>query len=124
MELMLRGNGGVKEAVSGTRVNEGVDQNSQKEIGGNRDCKGVQVVKSRWVESWLCWCTSEFNAVLSWCRDKRTAHGFSDSEPDLALEVLSMMVVEQPLAAEEVAFEQSFTTCLPFSQKRHRFWSK
>ena len=34
---MLRGNGGVEETVSGTGVNEGVDQSSPKEIGGNGD---------------------------------------------------------------------------------------
>ena len=121
---MLRGNGSVKEAVSGTGVDEGADWSGQKEIRGNGDCKGVWVVKSRFIESWLHRCTSEFNAVLSWCRDKRTAHGFFDSKPDLALEVLSVTVGEQPLAVEEVAFEQSFTTGLPFLQKRHRFWLK
>ena len=35
-----------------------------------------------------------------------------------------MMVAEQPLAAEDVALKQSFTTCPPLPQKRHRFWSK
>ena len=35
-----------------------------------------------------------------------------------------MTVAERPLAAEDVAFEQSFATCLPLPQKRHRFWSK
>ena len=34
MELMLRGNRGVEEAVGGTRVNEGVGWCSQKEIRG------------------------------------------------------------------------------------------
>ena len=77
---MLRGNGGVEETVSGTGVNEGMDQGCWKEIKGNGDCKRVWVVKSRCVESWLRRCTSEFNTVLSWCRDKRTAHGFFDSE--------------------------------------------
>ena len=118
---MLRGNGGVEETVSGTGVNEGVDQSSQKEIRGNGDCKGVCVVKSGCIETWLHWCTSELNTVLSQCRDKRTAHGFFDSKPDLASEVLSMMVAGRPLAVEDIAFEQSFTTCLPFPQKRHRF---
>ena len=122
--MMLRGNGGVKEVVGRTRVNEGVDQGSQKKIRSKRDHKGVQIVKSRCIESWLHRCTSEFNTVLSQCRDKRTAHRFFDSMLDLALEVLSVMVAEQPLAAEEVTFQQSFTTCLPFPQKRHRFWSK
>ena len=60
----------------GTRVNEGADRGSQKEIRGNRDHKGVWVVKSRCIELWLCRCTSEFNTVLSQCEDKRTAHGF------------------------------------------------
>ena len=96
---MFRSDGGVKEAMSGTRVYEGADQSIRNKVGGNGDRKGVQIVKSRCVESWLCRCTSEFNAVLSWCRVKRTAHGFFDSEPDLALEVLSMTVAEQPLAA-------------------------
>ena len=35
-----------------------------------------------------------------------------------------MTVAERPLAAEDVALEQSFTTCPPLPQKRHRFWSK
>ena len=121
---MLRSNGDVKEAVSGTGVYEGTDWSSQNKIRGNGDCKGVWVVKSRCIELWLHWCTGEFNAVLSWCRDKRTAHGFFDSKLGLALEVLSMMVVEQPLAAEDITLEQSFTTCPPFPQKRHRFWLK
>ena len=90
----------------------------------NGDHKGVWIVKSRCIESWLCQCTSEFNAVLRQCRDKRTAHGFFDSKLDMASEVLSMMVAEQPLAVEDVVFEQSFTTCPPFPQKRHMFWSK
>ena len=124
MELMFRGSRGVEGTVSGTRVNEGTDQGCQKEIGGDRDCKGVQVVKSRCIESWLCGCTGEFNAVLSQCRDKRTAHISFDSEPDLASDVLSVTVVEQPLAAEEVAFEHFFATCPPFLQKRVRFWLK
>ena len=64
---MLRGNGGVKEAVGGTGVNEGTDWGSWKEIRGNRDHKGVWVVKSRCIELWLCRCTSEFNTVLSQC---------------------------------------------------------
>ena len=81
-------------------------------VGGNRDCKGVWIVKSRCVELCLHRCTSEFNAVLSWCRVKRTAHGFFDSEPDLASEVLSMTVAERPLAAEDIALEQSFATNL------------
>ena len=91
---MFRSDRGVKEAVSGTGVYEGMDQSIWNKIGGNGDCKGVHIVKSRCVESWLCRCTSEFNAVLSQCGVKRTAHGFFDSEPDLASEVLSMMVVE------------------------------
>ena len=98
--------------MDGSGVNEGVDWCSQKEVGGNGDHKGVQIAKSKCVESWLCWYTSEFNAVLSQCRDKRTAHGLFDSKPDLALELLSMVVAEQPLAAEEVAFEHSFVICL------------
>ena len=116
--------GGVEEAVSRTGVDEGTDQSIWNEIGGNGDCKGVQIVKSRCIESWLCRCTGEFNAVLSQCGVKRTADGFFDSEPDLALEVLSMMVAEWPLAAEVITLEQSFTTCPPFLQKRHRFWLK
>ena len=110
--------------MSGTRVYEGTDWSSQKQIRGNGDCKGVQVVKSRCVELWLHRCTSEFNTILSECRNKRTAHGFFDSEPDLVLEVLSITVVEQPLAAEDITLEQYFITCPPFPQKRHRFWSK
>ena len=35
-----------------------------------------------------------------------------------------MRVAQRPLAAEDVALEQSFTTCPPLPQKRHRFWSK
>ena len=101
-----------------------MDQSIRNKARGNRDHKGVWIVKSGCVESWLCRCTGEFNTVLSWCRVKRTAHGFFDSEPNLALEVLSMTVVEQPLAAEDVALEQSFATCPPLLQKRHRFWSK
>ena len=116
---MLRSNRGVKEAVSGTRVYEGMARSSWNKIGGNRDCKGVWVVKSRCIELWLCRCTSEFNTVLSQCGDKRTAYRFFDSKLDLALEVLSMTVVEQPLAAEDVTLEQSFATCPPFPQKRH-----
>ena len=121
---MFRSDRGVKEAMSGTRVYEGMDWSIRNKVRGNRDCKGVWVVKSRCVESWLRRCTGEFNAVLSWCRVKRTAHGFFDSEPDLALEVLSMTVAEQPLAVEDVTLEQSFATCPPLLQKRHRFWSK
>ena len=99
---MFRSDGGVKEAVSGTRVYEGTDRSIWSKVRGNRDCKGVWVVKSRCIESWLHRCTGEFNTVLSWCRDKRTAHGFFDSKPGLALEVLSMMVAELPLAVEDV----------------------
>ena len=93
-------------------------------VRGNGDCKGVWIVKSGCIELWLCRCTGEFNAVLSQCGVKRTAHGFFDSKPDLASDVLSMMVAERPLAAEDVALEQSFATCPPFLQNRHRFWSK
>ena len=121
---MFRSDGGVEEAVSGTGVYEGVDQSIQNKVIGNGDCKGVWIIKSRCIELWLCSCTSEFNAVLSQCRVKKTAHRFFDFELDLALEVLSMTVAEQPLAAEDIALEQSFTTCPPFPQKRHRFWSK
>ena len=81
-------------------------------------------VKSGCIEPWLHRCTGEFNAVLSWCKDKRIAHEFFDSELDLALGVLSMTVVEQPLAVEDIALEQSFTTCPPSPQKRDRFWLK
>ena len=119
---MFRSDRGVEEAESGTGVYEGTDQSIWNKI--NRDCKGVQIVKSRCIESWLHRCTSEFNAVLSQCRVKRTAHGFFDSKLDLASEVLSVTVAERPLAAEDIALEQSFTTCLPLLQKRHRFWSK
>ena len=94
MEVVFRSDGGVKEAMSGTGVYEGIDWSIWNKVGGNGDCKGVWIVKSGCVELWLCRCTSEFNAVLSWCGVKRTAHGFFDSEPDLASEVLSMMVVE------------------------------
>ena len=34
------------------------------------------------------------------------------------------MVAERRLAAEDVTLEQSFATCSPLPQKRHRFWSK
>ena len=81
---MFRSDGGVEEAMSGTRVYEGTDWSIQNKVGGNGDCKGVQIVKSGCVESWLHRCTGEFNTVLSWCRVKRTAHGFFDSELDLA----------------------------------------
>ena len=117
MEVMFRSDGGVEEATSGTRVYEGTDRSIWNKVRGNRGHKGVWIVKSRWVESWLRRCTGEFNAVLSQCEVKRTAHGFFDSELDLALEVLSMMVAEQPLAAEDVALEQSFATCPPLPQK-------
>ena len=91
---MFRSDRGVEEAVSGTRVYEGMDQSIWNKIRGNGDCKGVQVIKSGCIELWLYRCTSEFNEVLSQCGVKRTADGFFDSEPDLALEVLSMMVAE------------------------------
>ena len=110
--------------MSGTGVYEGAYWSIWNMVRGNGDCKGVQIVKSGCVESWLHRCTGEFNTVLSQCGVKRTAHGFFDSEPDLASEVLSMMVVERPLAVEDIALEQSFATCLPLPQKRHRFWSK
>ena len=109
--MVFRSDGGVKETMSGTRVYEGADWSIRNMVGGNGDCKGVWIVKSRCVESWLCRCTGEFNAVLSQCGVKRTAHGFFDSELDLALEVLSMTVVEQPLAVEDITLEQYFTTC-------------
>ena len=32
-----------------------------------------------------------------------------------------MTVAERPLAVEDIALEQSFATCPPFLQKRHRF---
>ena len=35
-----------------------------------------------------------------------------------------MTVAERPLAAEDIALEQSLATCLPLLQKRHRFWLK
>ena len=66
-----------------------MDWRIQNKVRGNRDYKGVQIVKSGCIESWLHRCTSEFNAVLSWCGDKRTAHRFFDSKLDLASEVLS-----------------------------------
>ena len=74
----------------------------QNKVKGNGDCKGVWIVKSRCIESWLHRCTGEFNAVLSRCGVKRTAHRLFDSKPDLASEVLSMTVAERPLAAEDV----------------------
>ena len=110
--------------MSGTGVYEGAYRSIWNMVGGNGDCKGVRIVKSGCVELWLCRCTGEFNAVLSRCRVKRTAHRFFDSELDLASEVLSVTVAERPLAAEDVALEQSFATCPPLPQKRHRFWSK
>ena len=110
--------------MSGTGVYEGADRSIWNMVRGNRDCKGVRIVKSGCVESWLRRCTSEFNTILSRCGVKRTAHGFFDSEPDLASEVLSVTVAERPLAVEDIALEQSFATCLPLLQKRHRFWSK
>ena len=110
--------------MSGTRVYEGVDRSIWNMVGGNRDCKGVCIVKSRCIELWLGRCTGEFNPVLSRCGVKRTAHGFFDSEPDLASDVLPMMVAERPLAAEDVVLEQSFATSPPLPQKRHRFWLK
>ena len=122
MEVVFRSDGGVEETMSGTGVYEGADRSIWNKVGGNREHKGVWIVKSRCVESWLHRCTGDFNAVLSWCRVKRTAHRFFDSEPDLASEVLSVMVVERPLAAEDIALEQSLATCLPLLQKRHRFW--
>ena len=91
---MFRSDGCVEEIMSGTRVYEGADRSIWNKVRGNRDHKGVWIVKSRGIELWLCRCTSEFNAVLSWCGVKRTAHRFFDSELDLASEVLSVMVVE------------------------------
>ena len=35
-----------------------------------------------------------------------------------------MRVAQRPLAVEDIALEQSFATCPPLLQKRHRFWSK
>ena len=98
--------------MSGTRVYGGVDQSIRNMVRGNGDCKGVWIVKSRCIELWLHRCTGEFNAVLSQCGVKRTAHRFFDSEPDLASEVLSVTVAERPLAAEDIALEQSFATNL------------
>ena len=92
MKLMLRGYREVKETVGTSRVDKGADWCSWKDVGGNGDHKGVWIVKSGCIELWLHWCTSEFNAVLSWCRDKRTAYRFFDSKPDLASEVLSVLV--------------------------------
>ena len=92
--MVFRSDGGVEEAMSGTGVYEGTDWSIWNKVGGNGDRKGVWIVKSGCIESWLHRCTGEFNAVLSWCGVKRTAHGFFDSEPDLASEVLSMTVVE------------------------------
>ena len=110
--------------MSGTGVYEGADWSIWNKVRANVDCKGVWIVKSGCIELWLHRCTSEFNAILSWCGVKSTAHRFFDSKPDLTLEVLSVMVVEQPLAVGDVALEQSFATCLPLLQKRHRFWLK
>ena len=93
-EVVFRSDRGVEEAMSGTGVYEGMDQSIQNKVRGNGDHKGVWIVKSGCVESWLHRCTGEFNAVLSRCRVKRTAHGFFDSKLDLASEVLSMMVAE------------------------------
>ena len=67
---------------------------------------------------------SEFNAVLNWHRVLRTAHGFFDSVPDLALKLLFMVVAEQALAAEEDIFGHSLVMCLVFPQKRQRFCLK
>ena len=47
---MLRGNRGVEETVGRTGVNEHADWGSWKEIGGNRDHKGFQIVKSGCIE--------------------------------------------------------------------------
>ena len=91
---MFSSDGHVKGAMSGTRVYEGMDWSIQNKVGGNGDCKGVWIVKSRCVELWLHRCTGEFDAVLSRCGVKRTAHRLFDSKPDLALEVLSMTVAE------------------------------
>ena len=54
----------------------------------------------------------------------RTAHGFFDSMPDLALELLSVAVVEQALAVEEVALEHSLLMCPVLLQNRQRFCLK
>ena len=116
--MLFRSDGGVKEAMSGTGVYEGADRSIWNMVRGNGGCKGVWIVKSGCVESWLRRCTGEFNAVLSRCGVKRTAHGFFDSKLDLTLEVLSVMV------AEDVTLEKYFATCPPLPQKRHRFWSK
>ena len=94
MEIVFRSDRGVEETMSGTRVYEGADWSIQNKVGGNGDHKGVQIVKSGCVELWLHRCTGEFNAVLSWCGVKWTAHGFFDSEPDLASDMLSMTVAE------------------------------
>ena len=101
-----------------------MDVSGWKEVIDKGNHEGIRIVKSRCVYSWLLWCTSEFNAVLSWCRVLRTAHGFFDSMPDLALKLLSMVVAEQALVAEEDAFEHSLAMCLVFLQKRQRYCLK
>ena len=62
--------------------------------------------------------------LRDWCRVLRTAHGFFDSMPDLALELLSVAVVEQALAVEEVALEHSLLMCPVLLQNRQRFCLK
>ena len=87
--------------MGGSGVNEGADWCSWKEVGGNGNHKGIWIVKSRCIELGLHWCTGEFNTVLSQCGDKRTAYGFFNSKLDLASELLSVVVAEQPLAVED-----------------------
>ena len=54
----------------------------------------------------------------------RTAHGFFDSVPDLASELLSVAEAEWALAAAEVALERSLVMCPVLLQNRQRFCLK
>ena len=54
----------------------------------------------------------------------RTAHGFFDSVPDLASELLSVVEAEQALVVEDVTLEHSLAMCPVLPQNRQRFCSK
>ena len=107
-------------------------QNRDDRVGNEQrnevDTEGLRVRKSRCVESELHICTVEFNAVLSLCRDLRTALYFSkllELEEKASL-LLSEAVATWALAlvAEVAALLQSLAMCPEPPQNMQRLFLK
>ena len=70
-------------------------------------------------------CTKGYNTALLWCRTRRAAHWFFDSD-GLALDILSadLVSVEADQALTAITLWQSLATCPTLPQNMQRFCSK